>query len=202
MIQPSPMSDLPPLKDVWTALGGEFPSRGKRAKAFWRDGNGFNVSLDLIKGVWFDWVENRGGGVVSLIQAVHSCSPKEAFRWLRQVFGFTGEGYKKPEPVDRRAIFWKKAKAKDLEQKKKKAFFGVMSGKPKHMAWELYSSQLFDVNSLTGMSLMQRFNQELLKRKEETMGMVSSQAKYEKFLEHETNRVLDVIAKRQEVDEQ
>ena len=42
------------ITDVWAALGGG-PLRQRRGQAFWRDGDGYNVSLNDDKGCWHDF---------------------------------------------------------------------------------------------------------------------------------------------------
>ena len=67
--------------DVWTALGGA-PLRHRRGKAFWRDGDSPNVSIDANRNVWFDHRDGVGGGVLDLIQVVLDCDRKGAVQWL------------------------------------------------------------------------------------------------------------------------
>lgn len=66
---------------MWQALGGDPPKRG-RARAFWRDGDGLNVSLSDDKGAWYDFRDNSGGGILDLIQCVLKCSRQDALKWL------------------------------------------------------------------------------------------------------------------------
>ncbi len=58
------LTQLPILR-VWKELGGG-ELRGFRGKAFWRDGDGYNVATDLKKNVWFDFVKAAGGGPLGL----------------------------------------------------------------------------------------------------------------------------------------
>lgn len=69
------------IADVWGQLGGAEP-RGRRARAFWRDGDGFSVSLDAEKNVFFDFAAGSGGGVLALVEAALGCGRAEALRWL------------------------------------------------------------------------------------------------------------------------
>ena len=73
--------DRASITDVWTALGGGELRHG-RGKAFWRDGDGDNVSLDDDRGVWYDHARGTGGGMLSLIEIVLGCDRRDALRWL------------------------------------------------------------------------------------------------------------------------
>ena len=48
--------------------GGEL--RGKRGRAFWRNGDGYNVSLDQVKGVFYDRISRPGTRLGRLISSV------------------------------------------------------------------------------------------------------------------------------------
>jgi hypothetical protein len=75
------------ITEVWIALGGPPPKRG-RARAFFRDGdNPFAVSLKDSKGAWFDHRDGVGGGVLDLIQQVRGCDRHSAFCWLAELNG-------------------------------------------------------------------------------------------------------------------
>src|SRR5262249_36620301 len=69
------------ILSVWAALGGG-ELRGGRGRAFWRQGDGFSVSLDREKQVWYDFVAGCGGDVVALVQTVRQCGFLEAAEWL------------------------------------------------------------------------------------------------------------------------
>lgn len=72
--------------DVWSALGGG-PLRAKRGKAFWRNGDGYNVAVDVAKGTWRDYRDGTGGGVLALVETVLRCSRSDALRWLEKNLG-------------------------------------------------------------------------------------------------------------------
>jgi hypothetical protein len=74
------------ISEVWLALGGGELRHG-RGRAFWRNGDGYSVSVDDNKGCWHDFRDNAGGGVLDLIQHVLGGSRKDALRWLA---GFAG----------------------------------------------------------------------------------------------------------------
>lgn len=73
------------IADVFTALGGEV--RGHRGRAFWRNGDGWSISLDDAKGAWFDHRDSAGGGIVSLVVKARECSRVEALKWLAELAG-------------------------------------------------------------------------------------------------------------------
>ena len=73
------------IMQVWTMLGGGH-LRGGRGQAFWRDGKGYNVSLEPDKGAWFDHRDGVGGGILDL--AVKGLgSRQEAIKWLQDNCG-------------------------------------------------------------------------------------------------------------------
>ena len=69
------------ITNVWRALGGG-PLRHGREAAWWRDGDGRNVSLDESKGVWYDHARSEGGGVLDLVLTVLGCDGRAALHWL------------------------------------------------------------------------------------------------------------------------
>jgi hypothetical protein len=74
------------INEVWAALGGA-RLRGNRGQAFWRDGDGFNISLDFGKGVWYDFATHEGGDVFSLVETALGCDFRGALRWLANFSG-------------------------------------------------------------------------------------------------------------------
>jgi hypothetical protein len=120
------------ILDVWGALGGNDLRRG-RGRAFWRNGDGFNVSLDAKRGLWHDFVTGEGGGVAALVQAARGCDRREALQWLE------AEGFVEPRvstPAARRAyaiarehgrqqsadvVAWHRARCFELESAKARA---------------------------------------------------------------------------------
>jgi hypothetical protein len=69
------------IAEVWERLGGAELHHG-RGRAFWRNGDGLNVALDLERQLWFDYVAGVGGGVLALVQAVLNCDRRTALAWL------------------------------------------------------------------------------------------------------------------------
>lgn len=53
-----------------------------RAPAVWRGGDGLSVSGDDTLGVWHDFVEDAGGGVIDLVVRVRGGARHDALRWL------------------------------------------------------------------------------------------------------------------------
>jgi hypothetical protein len=70
-----------PVIDVWLALGGGELRHG-RGRAFWRHGDGLNVSLDSDKQVFYDFATRTGGGALRLVETAAGCGRREALAWL------------------------------------------------------------------------------------------------------------------------
>lgn len=81
---------------VWKALGGA-ELRGGRGKAFWRSGAGYNVSLDVRRGVWKDHVTGAGGGILDLIAVALGVDRRAALVWARQTFGLVMPNHSESE---------------------------------------------------------------------------------------------------------
>ncbi len=71
---------------VWLALGGG-PLRHGRGRAWWRDGDGYSVSLDDSRGVWHDFVTGEGGGILDLVVRVRGGGRADALRWCAELAG-------------------------------------------------------------------------------------------------------------------
>ncbi len=81
--------DLPPITAVWTALGGGRLISGRGA-AFWRNGDGYNVSVNPDRQAWYDFAAGVGGGVLDLVcVALNETSRKEAMQWVIDNFNIT-----------------------------------------------------------------------------------------------------------------
>lgn len=74
------------ILEVWTALGGGELRHG-RGRAFWRDGDGYSISLNAEKGAWYDFRDNRGGGLLALVEQALNCDRSQAIDWLQQHCG-------------------------------------------------------------------------------------------------------------------
>jgi hypothetical protein len=123
-----------PISRIWRALGGGEIRRG-RGQAFWRNGDGWSVSLDDKRGAWFDHRDGIGGGILDLIQHVRGGSRTESLRWLSDQFGLPLD-YTHLSREDRRryaharrdapdlaraAAFWWRARREQLESRKAEA---------------------------------------------------------------------------------
>ncbi len=83
------------IDKIWQALGGGQLRRG-RGRAFWRNGQGFNVAIDVERGSWWDFARCEGGGKLDLIQRVRGGSREESLKWLS---GVTGVSRSTREPL-------------------------------------------------------------------------------------------------------
>ena len=97
------------IEAIWTALGGA-PLRHGRGKAFWRDGDGFNVSVNADRNIYYDHRDGVGGGVLDLIRAVLDCDKRAAIHWLADQQGVTLDD-NRLTPSERRAWAQKRARA-------------------------------------------------------------------------------------------
>lgn len=111
------------ILQVWTAAGGP-PLRGNRGRAFWRDGDGYNVSFNTGKGTWFDHASGTGGGILALVETAIGTDRRGALEWLACSFGIaTGGSYSPAERAEfarRRAAA--RAKAERLIERRDEAF--------------------------------------------------------------------------------
>lgn len=73
-----------PILDVWRRAGGGMVRRDGRARAFWRDGDGWSVSIDQAGNVWYDFAAGGGGGVLALLQVILRTDRRGALRWLER----------------------------------------------------------------------------------------------------------------------
>jgi hypothetical protein len=69
------------ISQVWHMLGGG-EIRRHHSQAFWRNGDGLNVALNDDEGIWFDYRDNVGGGILDLIAHVQGGSRSRALKWL------------------------------------------------------------------------------------------------------------------------
>ena len=98
------------LLQVWQFLGGQELRQG-RGKAFWRDGNGYNIALDTKHGRWYDHAMGVGGGTVSLVSVVLGTDRRGASAWLES------EGFIEPRrrlsPVEKQIYAKRRRLAQD-----------------------------------------------------------------------------------------
>ena len=64
--------------------------RGKRGKAFWRNGDAYSIALEPTKGTWYDHRDGRGGGALALVEIALGCNRRSALQWLE------GKGFIEP----------------------------------------------------------------------------------------------------------
>jgi hypothetical protein len=104
------------ISRVYKALTGIEPRRTGpdtcRGPAVWRGGDGQNVSMDDDRGIWHDFGDDSGGGVLDLIVQVHGGSRADALRWLAAFAGVALDD--EPPSVEERAR-WARERV-DLER--------------------------------------------------------------------------------------
>ena len=119
--------DLPPITAVWSALGGGrlISSRGV---AFWRKGDGYNVSVNSERQAWYDFAAGVGGGVLDLVcVALNETSRKDAMQWLIDTFNLESAAASET-PQERRArklrrehiALWKQGCIDRLEEQQRR----------------------------------------------------------------------------------
>ena len=130
-----PAANGPRIEDldilqVWTAAGGA-PLRGNRGRAFWRNGDGYNISIDATKGTWYDHASGTGGGMLALVEIATGGDRRAALEWLGQNFGIaTGGSYSPAERMEfarRRAAA--RAAAERLIERRDEAFNEIRQAK-------------------------------------------------------------------------
>ena len=99
------------ITEVWLQLGGP-ELRHNRGPAFWRDGDGLNVSIDEGRGVFFDHARNEGGGILDFVQAVHGCSRQDALRWVANFYAMPLDDGKPVLTAERRSYAERHGRAK------------------------------------------------------------------------------------------
>ncbi len=92
-----------PISEVWRMLSGG-PIRHGRGRAFWRNGDGWNVSLVDERGVWHDHRDHVGGGVLDLIAHVNGGTRADALKWLADVTGTPLDDDRPPDPAAKAAL--------------------------------------------------------------------------------------------------
>ena len=122
------------ILEVWTAAGGA-PLRGTRGRAFWRNGDGYNIAIDRANGVWYDQCDHVGGGIVALVEIAIGLDRRAALEWLAQNFGISsGKSY---TPAERREFARRRqaarAAAERLIERRDEAFNQIREAKRKKL---------------------------------------------------------------------
>jgi hypothetical protein len=90
-----------PISRIYQILTGCKPRRMGadrfRARATWRGGDGWSVSLDDSRGVWHDFVSSEGGGVLDLVSMVRGGTRQSALKWLAESTGVTLANFSQAE---------------------------------------------------------------------------------------------------------
>ncbi len=170
------------ISEVWAALGGGW-LRKNRGKAFWRDGGGYNVSLNDRKGCWHDFVSGDAGGVLDLVQQVRGGSRAEALKYVADIAGVTLDAKPMSHPQKRRhakrmvlagnlaqqCAWWARAYINALEYTKAGAYdrddFDTL-------CWS--SRELYKIQKAIPSALMNRFLKAMEGDPEETNGLVEA----------------------------
>ena len=114
-----------PIIDAWKRLGGgDLQGRGShlRGRAHWRDGDGFNVSLDTDKNCYFDHRDGRGGGVLALVETALGCGRPDALKWLSQNCGLEHRYATPAEHTSARRRQWEAEQPEEQLQPAYRAF--------------------------------------------------------------------------------
>jgi len=126
-MQTSPYPNLPPIETVARELGITLRGSGdeRRARAIWRDGEGWNIAFNIAKNVWHDHATGESGGVIALVETALGCGHRDAMVWLADRFGTTRSAAPATvrAPADsgwdadlRRAVWWAIAAAAMAEE--------------------------------------------------------------------------------------
>ena len=127
-MSPRDAIDRASIVDIWASLGGGDLGHG-RGVAFWRGGDGLNVSLDEAKGVFFDHAHGTGGGILALVETVLGCDRPAALRWLAAHLGVQLDGQWSLTPAEKRAYAIRRCeaerKARELTASRKQRLRGL-----------------------------------------------------------------------------
>jgi hypothetical protein len=170
------------ISEVWFALGGG-SLRHDRGRAFWRDGDGFNVSLSDDKNCWHDFVTGEGGGVLDLVQHVRSGSRSEALRFVAGLVGIVLDEkaisreerrvsaihHHQAEHVAQVCSWWARATSLELERAKARAY---ESGDFETLYWA--GRELYQIQQAGPSALMARFVKAMRDDRRNTMTLVES----------------------------
>ena len=127
-MSPRDAIDRASIVDIWASLGGGDLRHG-RGVAFWRGGDGLNVSLDEAKGVFFDHAHGTGGGILALVETVLGCDRPAALRWLAAHLGVELDGQWSLTAAEKRAYAIRRCeaerKARELTASRKQRLRGL-----------------------------------------------------------------------------
>ncbi|MBL8231037.1 MAG: hypothetical protein JNL98_21275 [Bryobacterales bacterium] len=180
------------ITEVWRALGGpSLTIRNGRArtKAFWRDGHGLNVSIDVTHNVWHDHVTGDGGRCLELAIAALG-GKQQALRFLTETFPSDG-AYTPPTGEDRRAAeyarLWRAGRIRELERIKAGALFALdePADDPEDRwarwcVWTTASRELYATEQLAGANLARRFEQAAQESPREVALLIDDQVQHER----------------------
>jgi hypothetical protein len=156
------------ILDVWNAAGGG-PLRGRRGRAFWRDGDGFSVALDPAKDTWFDFRDGRGGGALALVETAVGCDRRTALQWLEANCGLDSARSRFPEgrrvwthsrsraeQTAEHVIHWHTALLRTLEKAKLTSFQHYLghTDDQAERHWADACQRLFNAQQLVGSKLL------------------------------------------------
>uniref|UniRef100_Q01TT2 DNA primase n=1 Tax=Solibacter usitatus (strain Ellin6076) TaxID=234267 RepID=Q01TT2_SOLUE len=170
------------ISEVWAALGGG-PLRHRRGRAFWRNGDGYSVSLSDEKGVWHDFVSGAGGGVLDLIQHVRGGRRVDALQYVAELAGLTlgSRQFSKREKrahaahvrqakhLAQQCAWWVRGYAQALERAKASAY---EHGDWDALAWS--GRELYQIETAVPAALMSRFLKAMKSDPEATAGFVEA----------------------------
>lgn len=170
------------ISDLWSALGGG-PLRHGRGQAFWRDGDGYNVSLNDAKGVWHDFASGDGGGVLDLVQHVRGGNRADALQFVADLAGISLDSKTLSEPEKRiyakhrkqaaglaqQCAWWVRAYCQALERTKSEAYG---RGDWDSLAWS--ARELYQMQQAVPSALMARFLNAMRDNPENTASLVEA----------------------------
>lgn len=171
------------ILDVWRELGGGEIKRN-RARAFWRNGDGWNVSLRADKDAWFDFASGSGGGVLNLVETALRCDRRTALEWIAERWGTPDDGL----PVDYRARaklcdyseLWRRGRVRELERLKAEAL--AICDKGGRAAWPIFTeaaAELYQTETAGPESVVAMFDHALIKDATGACHLIHDQQRHE-----------------------
>lgn len=188
------------IAEVWEALGGSpltIRNGRARARAWWRDGDGINISIDSAKNCWFDHARGSGGGVLDLATAVLG-DRRAALEWLSEQYG---EGVYQPPSIDDRkhaeyARLWHAARVRQLERVHDSTYRAMLAEQDDTAAdiWARASREVYVARHISEHEVIEQFTRALEADPRGVARLIDEERENERGAEEIAARIVACIA--------